>query len=150
MKTKLVPALAALALLFASVTTCSDLGHAVVALDLEVTVVSETGVPIAGTTIWLEDHGLPPGTSRSKARHKVCTTGEDGKCRGQAKYSYSVRHWPWDKHTSPKTSATRFELLAEGSSGLEPLGFLPPMASDMLHGAESVAFQGTLEGSDIP
>lgn len=139
--------LLALVLLTATLSGCSDVGLGLVALDLEITVLSGEGAPVAGAAVWLQDHGLPAGTDPVKRRHQVCTTNTDGKCAGVVEYTYSVRRWPWEKTGEGRTAADRFELSVQRGDQSEFLGFLPPLTSAQLHGAEPVSYKGTVESA---
>ena len=136
-----------LVILTATISACSDVGLGLVALELEITAVSEEGAPVAGAAVWLEDHGLPAGTDPVQRRHQVCTTDTGGRCAGAVKYTYSVRRWPWQAGGKDRTPADRFELSVQHEERSESLGFLPPLTTEQLHGAKPVSHRGIVESA---
>lgn len=121
---------------------CTDTGLALVALELEIVVVSADGVPMPNAEVLLEDHHLPRGNDPRKRHHYVCTTDRSGKCNGNVDYMYAVRRRPWQKVRTGPIPGGRFELLVQRGGQVESLGFLPQLRSDQLHGATPVSFSG--------
>lgn len=139
--------LAPLFLVGASLWGCSDVGLALVNLDLEVTASSEQGAPISNREVWLVHHGLPRNADPSKRRHLVCTTDSSGWCAGEVRYSYDVYLPPWRKPKGPLTSGDDFEIAVKQEGQLRSLGFLPPLAGHQVQGFETVRFSGSIRGT---
>lgn len=105
---------------------------------------------MVGAVVWLVEYALPLGSDPEKRRHQICVTDSAGQCFGVVEYTYPVRRWPWQRSEGGRTSPRRFEMLVKLGDHRASLGFLDPLTSHQLHGAEPIIFVGKIEESVTP
>ena len=114
-----------------------------VILELELTVTSRSGVPVADLEVLLQDHGAPTKFWKRR-RLPVCKTDKRGLCHEVVKFGYGESSWPWERAQTPRELIRRFEIFAGHNGQLVSLGFLPIEDARQAQGEAKVVYRARL------
>jgi hypothetical protein len=122
---------------------CSDIGEALIRLELEIVVATPIGTPFEDAVVRLIDHERAEGDPHVSI---ICETDSRGRCSGKVTYHYTVRRRAGLFGGDATDPGERFEVQVL-SGGMRVLTEnLPALTNEQIHGLQPVRVKLVVPG----